>query len=142
MAAQLEDDACDEDVTPRWHADTMPDQALLEAFREAHARHAAAVAEFVPLLIDVALATIADVLPGTEVLETNGEMNEDWAFTLRIQRVLDRDGTVLYDVTVGDDDGRVEDVIGTVEHKYLDTLLDLTGEDYFGTQQITRRAAR
>lgn len=124
------------------HADDVPDQALLDAPRAASARHTAAVADFVPLLIEVALATIADVLPGAEVLETNGEMNEDWVLTLRIQRVLDRDATVLYDITVGDDDRQVEDTIDTVEHEYLDVLLDLTGEDYFGTQQITRRAAR
>jgi hypothetical protein len=122
-----------------WHADDVPDQALLDALRAADARHTAAVDEFVPLLIEVALATVADVLPGAEVLETNGEMNEDWAFMLRIQRVLDRDGTVLYDVTVGDDDRQVEGTIDTVEHEYLDVLLDLTGEDYFGAQQITRR---
>ncbi len=125
-----------------WHAHDVTDQALLDALRAANARHAAAVAEFIPLLIGVALATIGDVLPGAEVLETKGEMNEDWAFTLRIQRVLDRDGTVLYDVTVGDDDRRVEDTVDTVEHEYLDVLLDLTGEDYFGFQEITRPAAQ
>jgi hypothetical protein len=40
----------------------------------------------------MALATIADVLPSAELLETRGEMNEDWLFTLRIQRVLDSKG--------------------------------------------------
>lgn len=46
-----------------------------------------------PLLTEVALATVAEVLPGAQVLETEGEMNEDSLFTLRIRRVLDADAT-------------------------------------------------
>jgi hypothetical protein len=76
----------------------MPSPSLIEAFDPAGERHAAAVADLVPLLIEMALATVADVLPGAEVLETAGEMNEDWLSTLRIQRVLDGNGDVLYDV--------------------------------------------
>ena len=59
----------------------MPEPSLIEALNAAQERHLEAVADLAPLLIEVALATVAGVLPGTQVLETEGEMNEDWLFT-------------------------------------------------------------
>jgi hypothetical protein len=111
---------------------------LIAAFDAANKRHTAAVAELVPLLVEMALATVAEVLPGAEMLETEGEMNEDWAFTLRIRRVLDADGDVLYDIGVGHDDPEVEVTIDEVGVDYLDVLLDLTGEKYLGRKTIPR----
>lgn len=115
---------------------------MIEAFEAAQQRHADAVAELVPLLVEVALATVAKVLPGADTLETEGEMNEDWAFTLRIQRVLDADGDVLYDVGVGHDDPEVETTIDEVGVDYLDLLLDVTGEDYLGRKTVSEPASR
>ncbi|QGG95438.1 hypothetical protein [Actinomarinicola tropica] len=116
----------------------MPSPELIAAFDAANERHTAAVAEFVPLLIEMALATVADVLPGADALETDGEMNEDWAFTLRIQRVVDVHGDLLYDAGVGHDDSEVESTIDDVGVDYLDLLLDLTGENYLGRKTISR----
>lgn len=116
----------------------MPEPSLTAAFDAAQQRHTEAVAELAPLLVEMALATVAEVLPGADTLETEGEMNEDWAFTLRIQRVLDADGRVLYDVGVGHDDPEVESTIDEVGLDYLDLLLDITGEEYLGRKTISR----
>lgn len=116
----------------------MPSPELIAAFAAANQRHTAAIAEVVPLLVKMALATVAEVLPGAEVFETEGEMNEDWAFTLRIQRVLDADGDVLFDIGVGHDDPEVETTIDEVGVDHLDPLLDLTGQDYLGRKTISR----
>jgi hypothetical protein len=113
----------------------MPSPSLTEAFDAARERHAAAVAALVPLLIEMALATVADLLPAAEVLETEGEMNEDWLFTLRIQKVLDGNGEILYELGTGHDTD-VENTIDTVGFEYLDLLLDLTGDDYLGNGAI------
>lgn len=119
----------------------MPSPSLIEAFDAAGERHAAAVADLVPLLTELAVAAVADVLPGAEVLETEGEMNEDWLFTLRVQRVLDGNGGVLYDIGTGHDDPDVENTIDTVGFEYLDLLLDLTGDDYLGNKTVARSPA-
>jgi hypothetical protein len=115
----------------------MPSPELIAAFDAAGERHSVAVADLVPLLIEMALATVADVLPGAEVFETEGEMNEDWICTLRIQRVLDAGGVVLYDIDLGHDDPQVEHRIDEVGVEYLDLLLDLTGDDYLGRKTVT-----
>lgn len=118
----------------------MPEQSLIDTFEAAQRRHADAVAGLLPLLVEMALATVAAMLPGADALETEGEMNEDWAFTLRIQRVRDADGAVLYDVRSGHDDPEVEATIDTVGVEYLDLLLDLTGDEYLGSKTVTRAA--
>lgn len=110
----------------------MPTQSLIDAFSAANKRHTDAVAELVPLLVEMAMESVAEVLPSADALVTNGEMNEDWAFTLRIQRVLDADGAVLYDVNEGHDDHEVEATIDEVGLDYLDLLLDLAGYEYLG----------
>ncbi len=115
----------------------MPEPSLIEALNAAQERHLEAVADLAPLLIEVALATVAGVLPGTQVLETEGEMNEDWLFTLRLQRVLGTDGAVLYDIGVGHHDPEVETRIDKVGFEYLDLLLDLTGDDYLGRKTVS-----
>ena len=117
----------------------MPSASLIEAFDAARARHAAAVAEFAPLLIEVAFAFVTEVLPNAEVLMVRGEMNEDWALTLRLGRVLDHEGGVLYDVGVGHEDHAVEDMIDQIGVDYLDVLMHLTGDEYLGESSITRR---
>lgn len=116
----------------------MPEPSLTTAFDAAQQRHTEAVAELAPLLVEMALATVAEALPGADTLETEGEMNEDWAFTLRIQRVLDAAGDVLYDVGVGHDDPEVETTIDEVSLDYLDLLLDITGEEYLGRKTLSR----
>lgn len=114
----------------------MLSPSLITAFDAAQQRHADAVADLVPLLIELAPSTVAEALPGATVLETEGEMNEDWLFTLRIQRVLGTDGAVLYDIGIGHDDPKVETRIDEVSFEYLDLLLDLTGDEYLGRKTV------
>lgn len=113
----------------------VPSDELIEHHREARADFSAAVDRLVPALEAIAIATVRDALPTAERLEVLGEMNEDWALTLRIQRVLNSAGNVLFDIRVGAD-ADLEDLIHEVGVDYLDLLLDITGEDYFGTQEI------
>jgi hypothetical protein len=119
----------------------MPSPELIAAFDAANERHTAAVAELVPLLVEMALASIAEVLAGASVLETEGEMNEDWVFTLRVQRVLDAAGEVLYEDTAGHEDPDVETTVDEVGVDYLDLLLELTGDEYLGRKTLVRAAA-
>lgn len=100
-----------------------------ERTREAHAN---AVVAFVPALIASALAEVAEVLPGATSLEVLGETNEDGIDILRIQRVRNAVGDVLYDIDVGHPDRAVEDRIDHVGSEYLDQLLDMTYGSYFG----------
>lgn len=116
----------------------MPTPSLIDAFSTAQERHAAATADLVPLITEMALATIVEVFPGAVALETEGEMNEDGLSTLRIRRVLDGNGTGLYDARIGDDGRHVEEIVDRVGFDYLDVLLDLTGDDYLGYKTVSR----
>jgi hypothetical protein len=115
----------------------VPSASLIEAFDAACARHSAAVAELVPLLIEMTFEFVTEMLPRADVLVVQGEMNEDWAFTLRVQCVLDRQGGVLYDIEIGHADPAVEDTIDQVGVDYLDPLMHLTGDKYLGRSSIT-----
>jgi len=52
--------------------------------------------------------------------------------------VRDRDGIVLYDVSAADDDPAVEQRLDEVGVEFLDPLLHITGEDYFGRATVAR----
>lgn len=43
---------------------------------------------------------------------------------------------MLFDVGVGHTDRGVEDAVDWVDAEYLDTLIDLTGDDYMGSVTI------
>ncbi len=49
--------------------------------------------------------------------------------------MFDADGSVLYDDAAGAGDD-LEDLIHEVGIEYLDLLLEITGEDYFGWHDI------
>ena len=51
----------------------MPSPSMIEAFDAAQERYAAAVAHLVPLLLEMAMQSVAEVLPGADGLETHGE---------------------------------------------------------------------
>ena len=85
--------------------------ARFERSREAHTK---AVEALVPELIASAVAEVADVLQGATSLEVLGETNEDGLDILRIQRVRDAAGHMLYDVDAGHTDCAVENRIDHV----------------------------
>ena len=77
-------------------------------------------------------------MPGVVVIEAIGELNEDWIPTLRIQRLRDAAGEVLYDT---DDDAAwsaIEDAVNRVNLEYLDVLADVGGGQYTGSVTIDR----
>ena len=119
----------------------MPDDDLVAQFHDAARRYDAVAVELTGLAERLAFDTVADVLPATRTLELRGELNEDWLRTLRTQRVLDGSGRVLFDVTEGHDDRRVEDAIDEVDADYLDLLLDLTGDQHMGLTMLERSEA-
>ena len=119
----------------------VPGERLTRDYERAHDEHQRAVAALIPLLVRMALESVAEVLPGTQRLEVCGEVNEDWVPILRIQRVLGAEATVLFDVAVGHDERAVEDVIDDVNSEYLDVLLDLSGDDFMGAQTIDTATA-
>lgn len=116
----------------------MPDAALVSDYRRARDDYTRASEELVPLLIQMALDRTAELLPGAFALDVHGRVNEDWIPILRIQRVLDAAGAVLFGVEDGHDDPVVEEGIDEVGTEYLDLLLDLTGDDYMGDRTIDR----
>lgn len=114
----------------------MPSPALTTEFKAMRSAYASASAALVPMALRMALDSVAEVLPGANTLEVLGRINEDWIPILRIQRVLDEQGAVLFDVEVGHDSRLVEDTIDEVDSEYLDLVLDLTGDDYMGARTI------
>ncbi|MGC1511992.1 MAG: hypothetical protein WA797_03640 [Acidimicrobiales bacterium] len=116
----------------------MPSTALTSEFHAMRREHAAASEALVPLTLRMALDSVAEVLPGARTLQVFGRLSEDWIPTLRIQRVLDEQGEVLFDIEVGHDSRKVEDTVDEVGSDYLDLVLDLTGDDYMGARTIDR----
>jgi len=114
----------------RRHATDVADVGA--RFERARGAHADAVAALVPALIASALAEVVEVLPGASSLEVLGETNEDGLDTLRIQRVRNAAGDLLYNIDTGHPDRGVEDRIDHVGSEYLDQLLDITYGSYFG----------
>ncbi len=114
----------------------MPSTQLTTAYRVALKRHDEARRALVPLLEQMAIETLAEVLPGAARLDAVGEINEDWIPTLRIERVLTASGEALFDASQGHLERAVEDAIDTVNVEYLDVLIDITGDDYMGAATI------
>lgn len=114
----------------------MPSPSLAMEFQAKRNDYAFASAALVPLALRMALDSIAEVLPGAHQLKVSGRIDEDWIPVLRVQRVLDEQGEVLFDIEVGHDSRLVEDTVDEVGSEYLDLVLELTGDDYMGTRTI------
>ena len=119
----------------------MPDQQLADEYERRLAAYRSAVEQLVALLPTMAVASLRDVLPAAFRLEVEGRINEDWIPILRIQRVVDEEGAVLFDLAFGHDGERVEEMIDEVGVEYLDLLLELTGDDYMGLKEIESETA-
>jgi hypothetical protein len=114
----------------------MVDEQIAERYQQLLDEYRRVVRDLIPVLEAVALASISDVIPGAHRLEVLGEYTEDMLPTLRIQRVLDGNGSVLFDIGSGHPDPAVEDAVDEAGVEYLDLLLDLTGDDYLGVREI------
>lgn len=116
----------------------MVDAALFAEYSRTREQHEAASRALVPLVERMALESVAEVLPGTTALEVHGEVNEDWLPILRIQRVLDDKGAELFHADDAPRDGAIERAIDGANTEYLDLLIDLTGDEYMGTNTVQR----
>jgi hypothetical protein len=114
----------------------MPDQDRVAEFNRSRQQWEVLGQDLARQAEQLALDTVAEALPGAAVVELRGEFNEDWLRLLRIRRVRSTTGDVLFDVTEGPDDWRVEDAIDEVNYEFLDLIIDLTGDRYMGNTTI------
>lgn len=114
----------------------MVAQELKAQFDAARARYGEDRAELERLTIRMAIETLLEVLPGATTIVALGDVDEDWIPRLRTQRVLASDGSVLFDIDVGDTSRAVEDAIDYVDIELLDVLADVDAETYSGEVEI------
>lgn len=74
------------------------------------------------------------MLPTATTAGVEGWTNEGWLRVLRVRRVLDADGVVLFDDGQRED-RVVEDLVDEVGTEYLDFLFDLTGDTYMSHRE-------
>lgn len=75
----------------------MPVADVRPRYEDARDRYREAVKTLAPLLVQMATETVVGALPDASVVDVLGGMNEDGAYTLRIQQVRDRTGRAIYD---------------------------------------------
>jgi hypothetical protein len=112
------------------------DSELVATFERTYRQYTSSAQALVPLAERLALAQVAEVLPGTSRLEVFGHLTEDWIAVLRIQRILSNRGEILFDIAFGHPDRRVEETVDVVNSEYLDLLIDLTGDEFMGHRTI------
>ena len=112
------------------------DWALRAEFDEVLAAYQEQGARLAGLAERMVWRTLRAHFPSAGAVEVEGWTNEDWLRVLRVRRVLDGDGVVLFDVARGADPD-IEEMIDEVGTEYLDLLLDLTGDAYVGHQELT-----
>lgn len=113
-----------------------PDPQLRAEFEELFAAYEEQGRRLADLTEHVAWARLRAVLPTASIAEVEGSFNEDWLRVLRVRRILDAEGVMLFDAALGADRA-IEDVVDEVDTEYLDLLLDLTGDTYMGHRELT-----
>ncbi len=114
----------------------MADEELMLTCERMVTEHRLLSEELAEVLRRVALARIRDVLPTADVIEVYGDFNEDLVSRLRIRRVVDGVGGVLFDVREGHDDRRVEEMVDEVDIEYLGRLAAVTYGAYSGRSEV------
>ncbi len=104
----------------------------------ARSRYDDALSELERVTIQVAIVTLADVLPGAASVVAFGDVDEDWIPRLRTQRVMAADGAVLFDANVGHPERAVEDAVDYIDIECLEVLIDLRPEAYSGDVEVGR----
>jgi hypothetical protein len=115
---------------------TDPDPQLLMEFATALAAYQEQGQHLADLTERVAWARLRAVLPTARSAEVEGSISEDWLHVLRVRRIRDADGAVLFDVAQGADRA-IEETVDEIGTEYLDLLLDLTGDAYMGQRVLT-----
>lgn len=114
---------------------TEGDAALRAEFDEMLAVYQEQGTRLAPLAERMVWRTLRSHFPSASTVEVAGWMNEDWLRVLRVRRVLDGEGVVLFDVARGADP-EIEEAIDEVGTEHLDLLLDLTGDAYMGHHEL------
>jgi hypothetical protein len=107
----------------------------IEDFERALIAHEVSGTHLARLAERTAWDIIRSRFPSASTVEVEGWMNEDWLRVLRVRRVLDPEGVVLFDVARGADPN-LEEAIDDVGTEYLDLLLELTGDAYMGHHEL------
>lgn len=115
--------------------DQLNEPGLRAEFDAALARYTADAERLAELTERLAMAEVRSVLSDAAIVEVHGWMNEDWLKVLRIRTVRSSSGEVLFDVEVGAEP-ETEDVLHEIGTELLDLLVDLTGDDFMGTQEL------
>jgi hypothetical protein len=113
-----------------------PDHELRERFQMLLDRQAEIRSGLLEKLPAVVIDLLREGLPGTIAVEIHGEVNEDWLTIARVERVLGRGGTLLFDAAAGHPDRHVEDLVDEVGSELLDILVDLAPDTYLGRHTL------
>lgn len=114
---------------------TDRDPTLRAEFDEVLAAYEEQGTRFAALAQRMAWGTVRELFPSTSTVEVEGWMNEDWLRVLRVRRIVDAAGGVLFDAARGAELD-VEEAIDEVGTEYLDLMLDLTGDAYMGHREL------
>jgi hypothetical protein len=119
----------------------VPDYELRSRYRTLLDQHSRLGRDLTELLRLAIIDLPREVLPGSSVAEVHGHINEDWLTVLRIERVLDEAGGVLFDVETGHPDRVVEDLIDRIDTEFLDHLVYLAPDAYLGRHTLVANHA-
>jgi hypothetical protein len=111
----------------------MPSQELTERYGRALIELEEAVDRLEPLLASMALAEVAEVLPGAHALVTFSERDLDDVLRIRVTSAVDERGVVLFDVEQADSCGAVDAVLMRVATVYLERLAEIVGGELLGS---------
>lgn len=106
-------------------------QARYDAARTAY--HAAAH-EYEAAIYNHVGTLVRERFPTAAKANVYGTVNEDGTPVLRVVTIVDAEGKVL--AAVDEPEEAWEDFIDELDTEYLDVLIDLTGDDYLGDNEI------
>lgn len=111
------------------------DEVALETAKSNYSEAARRLAEMLEV---VALGAVKHLFPAAHMITVKGSHGEEGEPRLRLQVILDADANVLWS---GDNpaDDAVEDAISAIDMEYLDWLIDITGDEWFGQHDLDGR---
>lgn len=104
----------------------------------ARAHHAQATEDLIRVTEQLAFEKLAAVFPGAHTLKMLGdEEGSEFSPRCRLQKILNRDGRVLFNVEDGAETGAQEETVDEVDTELFDVLIELAFEEYIGECEIT-----
>lgn len=112
----------------------MPTGTTIYAHSQTREAYYRARNEYALTLERMAAEAILELFEKADSVVLQGEDSYDSGPILRIQRILDNAENVLWDVEDPDED--FEDQLSEIEHEFLDALIDITGDDWYGENSL------